>query len=247
MMEHLSDESMSALADGELSSQEMATATAHLASCAECTTDALTRMMLKQTTAQVGRRYTLPDDLRARLGNSRDAKPTASRGVWRQWAVAAALFVAFAGMGWWRLTPQKIEQGLATEITDQHVATMAASAAPEVLSSDRHTVKPWFQGKIPFSFNVPEGLPEGTTLEGANLTYVGHRPAAQLIYSVGKHRASVFLMEKAGSEAGGATEVRASGFHILDSHAAGLEVVAVSDVEMAKLKELVVAVDGAQR
>lgn len=247
MMEHLSDESMSALADGELSSQEMATATAHLASCSTCTTDALARMMLKQTTAQAGRRYTLPNDLRARLGNSRDAKLPARRGVWRQWAVAAALFVAFAGMGWWRLAPQKIEQALATEITDQHVAAMAASAAPEVLSSDRHTVKPWFQGKIPFSFNVPEGLPEGTTLEGANLTYVGHRPAAQLIYSVGKHRASVFLMEKAASGAGGAAEVRASGFHIMDSQAAGLEVVAVSDVEMGKLKELVVAVDGAQR
>ncbi|MBB5056742.1 anti-sigma factor RsiW [Granulicella aggregans] len=247
MMEHLSDSAMNGLADGELSPEKMAAATAHLASCSECTTDALARMMLKQTTAQAGRRYTLPDNLRARLGNTRDAQPAVGRGVWRQWAVAAALLVAFAGMGWWRLTPQKIEQGLATEITDQHVAAMAASAAPEVLSSDRHTVKPWFQGKIPFSFNVPEGLPEGTTLEGANLAYVGHRPAAQLIYSVGKHRASVFLMEKAGSEARDAAEVRASGFHIVDSHAAGLEIVAVSDVEMAKLRELVAAVDGVQR
>jgi len=246
-MEHLSDSTMSVLADGELSAEKMAAATAHLASCAECTTHTLAKMMLKQTVAQAGRRYALPAELRGQLGKSHGARPAVKRVRWASWAAAAVLLVAFAEMGWWRWMPQRVDAGLATEITDQHVATMAASAAPEVLSSDRHTVKPWFQGKIPFSFNVPEGLPEGTTLEGANLTYVGHRPAAQLIYSVGKHRASAFLMEKAGSEARGAAEVRASGFHIVDSHAAGLEVVAVSDVEMAKLKELVVAVDGAQR
>ncbi len=48
---------------------------------------------------------------------------------------------------------------LVTEATDQHIASLAAAAPPQVISSDRHTVKPWFQGKLPFSFNLPENLP----------------------------------------------------------------------------------------
>jgi anti-sigma factor RsiW len=67
-----------------------------------------------------------------------------------------------------------------------------------VLSSDRHTVKPWFQGKLPFSFNLPEGLPSDTTLDGANLTYLHNRPVAQLLYSIGRHRVSVFVQQSTG-------------------------------------------------
>jgi anti-sigma factor RsiW len=247
MMEHLSDESMSALADGELSSQEMATATAHLASCPECTTDALARMMLKQTAAQAGHRYTLPDDLRSRLKRPGSAKTRRAQGAWDGWAVAAVLFVSLLGAGWLRYGSSSVasSMNLATEMTDQHVATMAASAGPEVLSSDRHTVKPWFQGKIPFSFNVPEALPEGATLDGANLTYIGRRPVAQLLYSVGKHRASVFVMEKAATREVATSEV--SGFHIVASQVGGLDIVAVSDVELSKLQALTSVIDEAQR
>ena len=248
-MDHLSEESMSALADGELSSQEMATAAAHLASCSECTTDALARMMLKQTTAQAGRRYALPNDLRARLKQPKSAKTWKAQSVWNGWAAAAVLFVSLLGAGWLRYGSSSVasSMSLTTEMTDQHVATMAASAGPEVVSSDRHTVKPWFQGKIPFSFNVPETLPDATTLDGANLTYIGRRPVAQLLYSIGKHRVSVFVMQKADTttERGAATQV--SGFHIVASQVGGLDIVAVSDVEISKLKELTTTIDQAQR
>lgn len=81
--------------------------------------------------------------------------------------------------------------GIVTEVCDQHVSMLAADGAPQVISSDRHTVKPWFQGKLPFSFNLPENLPTDTRLEWANLTYLYSEPAALLLYSVGKHRVSV--------------------------------------------------------
>ena len=85
---------------------------------------------------------------------------------------------------------------LMTEVSDQHIATLAANLPPQVLSSDRHTVKPWFQGKIPFSFNLPEGLPADTKLEGANLVYLHNRPVAQLLYDIGRHRVSVFVQQR---------------------------------------------------
>jgi anti-sigma factor RsiW len=86
--------------------------------------------------------------------------------------------------------------GLVTEVFDQHVATLARNVPPQVVSNDRHTVKPWFQGKIPFSFNLPQGLPNDTTLDGANLTYLRNQPVAQLLYSISKHRVSVFVRQK---------------------------------------------------
>ncbi len=90
---------------------------------------------------------------------------------------------------------------LVSEVFDQHVAALAASGPPQVVSSDNHTVKPWFQGKLPFAFNLPERLPDGMVLDGANLTYVRNQPAAQLLFSIGGHRVSVFLLQDAAVEA----------------------------------------------
>ena len=90
---------------------------------------------------------------------------------------------------------------LATAAYDQHIATLAANTPPQVISSDRHTVKPWFEGKLSFSLNLPENLPSGTNLDGANLTYIHNRPAAQLLYSIGKHRVSIYLEQETDSNA----------------------------------------------
>jgi anti-sigma factor RsiW len=127
---------------------------------------------------------------------------------------------------------------LVTEVCDQHIATLAADSSPEVISSDRHTVKPWFQGKIPFSFNLPENLPGDTTLDGANLTYLHNQPTAQLLYSIGKHRVSVFVQQRTDAAAVSGLLANHSGFHVTTFCTPDLEVVAISDVEPARLSDL---------
>ena len=69
----------------------------------------------------------------------------------------------------------------------------SSGASPEVISTDRHTVKPWFQGKLPFSFNLPDNLPADTILRGGDLTYLNGQPAALLLFTIHKHEVSVFL------------------------------------------------------
>lgn len=115
-----------------------------------------------------------------------------------------------------------------------------------MISSDRHTVKPWFQGKIPFSFNLPQDLPGDTTLDGANLTYLRNQPTAQLLYSIGKHRVSVFVQQRAGAAVSNGWLADHSGFHVTGFRTEGLEVVAVSDVDTARLSDLASRIEQAQ-
>ncbi len=160
------------------------------------------------------------------------------------WAAAAIILVLFGG--WMFLgrhalrsnTASTENAALMTEVCDLHIATLAANMPPQVLSSDRHTVKPWFQGKLPFSFNLPENLPDETKLEGANLTYVHDRPVAQLLYSVGRHRVSVFLQEKTGESGTSDFLTHQYGFQIAGFSTRELEIVAVSDVDSARLAGL---------
>ena len=83
-----------------------------------------------------------------------------------------------------------------SEIADLHVATLASSSPVDVISSDRHTVKPWFQGKIPFAFDLPELQNSEFSLLGGRMTYLDQTPGAHLIYDVRKHHISVFVFQE---------------------------------------------------
>jgi anti-sigma factor RsiW len=256
---------LNALADGELSADQLASVNEHLARCSQCTSDALVQSLLKLATARAGQRYTTPPDLRERMARliseegpriQRSPSQVAQRPLWRPrsfgWATAAAalLLVCASVLFIQRWTQRSLiaseSAGLVTEVSDQHIATLAANAPPEVISSDRHTVKPWFQGKIPFSFNLPENLPEDTTLDGANLTYLGNQPTAQLLFSIGKHRVSVFVRQKTGPPRSRSLLADYSGFHVTGFRTDDLEVVAVSDVDAARLADLVGRIKQAQ-
>ncbi len=217
MTDHLSASLLNGLADGELSTDQLAMVNEHLSGCPSCTSSALYQSLLKSATAKAGQRYTPLPQLQERLASQAKSGPEGhghqtvnrSPSQWRLgslgWVAAAALLLVSASMMLVQHSMRKAEMAsaehaaLVTEVFDQHIATLAGSLPPQVVSTDRHTVKPWFQGKIPFSFNLPESLPRDTTLDGANLTYLHNQPVAQLLYSIGKHRVSVFVREKHGT------------------------------------------------
>ncbi len=264
MTDHLSPSMLNALADGELSADQLAAANEHLAGCPACTSNALYQSLLKSAAAKAGQRYTPPlhlQDRLTRLASSRREAPGPRTShvypsQWRLrglgWAAAAVLLLVSASTMLVQRTTRKAEiasaehAALVTEVFDQHVATLAGGLPPQVLSTDRHTVKPWFQGKLPFSFNLPESLPRDTTLDGANLAYLHNQPVAQLLYSIGKHRVSVFVREKPGAASTEEAPAEHAGFHVMDFRTDDLEGVAVSDVDPARLAELVSAIRQAQ-
>jgi anti-sigma factor RsiW len=267
MSDHLSSLALSALADGELAGEELSSVTEHLQGCHACTSHALSQSLLKMSIARAGRRYVPPQDMRERMQHlisseqeesnrgtgqttggavplrSAAVRPSRTAG-WLGWAMAAALLVSAAGVAVIERNERRVEtasvdrSGFLTEVSDQHIATLAANLPPQVLSSDRHTVKPWFQGKIPFSFNLPDGLPEDTRLEGANLTYLHNRPVAQLLYSIGKHRVSIFVQQRSEGAQTPKPVMAHAGFHMASFSSAELDVIAVSDVDPARLAGL---------
>lgn len=269
MTDHLSDAILNALADGELAADQLATTNQHLAQCPLCTSNALYQSLLKSAMGKTGQRYAPTPDFQARIAQQvkEDLSPqeisrsghvrTSMRGSpFYGWMVAAALLIMSIGIvlvqqNWKRSAASAEFAALATEACDQHIATLAANAQPEVISSDRHTVKPWFQGKLPFSFNLPDNLPSGTNLDGANLTYIHGRPAAQLLYSIGKHRVSVYLEQvsddsKPNDRKPNGLSTDHSGFHVMSFRTGELDGIAVSDVDPARLSDLVSMIAHAQ-
>jgi anti-sigma factor RsiW len=246
---HLDPEQVNAFVDGELSSSEAREVQQHLADCHRCALRVLSATQLKAATARAGQRFSAPPEALTRLAMQlrpqaakKAARVYSMRVVW--WgALAACLLIAVSLIGW-RQTCRA--NALSAELLDQHLATLSSGATPEVISTDRHTVKPWFQGKLPFSFNLPDALPADTTLKGGDFTFLDGQPAALLLFTIHKHEVSVFLTQRAGGQVAVTLPGGRSGFSIRSAMTDDLRIVAVSDVNPADLDLLVAALVQAQ-
>lgn len=188
--------------DNELPEEEMRTFDAHVRSCSSCSADALVRVQMKRIVQVAGKRFTPSADFRRSIQQSIAAKPQRSfRLGWMLAAAAAAILVAGALTSTY-LGNRSGRDHVYSEIADLHVATLASSSPVDVISTDRHTVKPWFQGKIPFAFNLPELQNSEFTLLGGRMAYLDQTPGAQLIYDVRKHHISVFVFQERSLQTG---------------------------------------------
>jgi anti-sigma factor RsiW len=184
--------------DGELSSDQMRAFDTHVHGCSSCAADALLRVQTKRSIQAAGRRFAPASEFRRRVQSKVAAKP--ARAFRQTWTFAAALSVlAVAALLSTYLGVQRSRRDQEySEIADLHVAALASTSQVDVVSSDRHTVKPWFQGRIPFAFDLPEVQNSGFSLLGGRVTYLGQTPGAHLIYAVRKHELSVFVFREAG-------------------------------------------------
>jgi anti-sigma factor RsiW len=181
--------------DGELTPAEAVKLGAHLRSCAECAVDSLQRVQMKRAVQIAGKRYEPSADLRNKIAKSIEVR--SRRGIALKWKIAlipalgllAAALVLTLYLGRERAEHLRVY----SELADLHVATLASSTQVDVLSTDRHTVKPWFQGKLPFTFNLPDLPGSEFSLLGGRVAYLEQVSGAHLIYQVRKHEISVFI------------------------------------------------------
>jgi anti-sigma factor RsiW len=184
--------------DGEFPSEEMQVFDTHLRSCPSCAADALACVQMKRCVQAAGRRFSPTAEFRRRVQQSIAVKSRRNI-VGFGWMIATAVIaiVAVVGLAATYIGQQRVgREQVYSELADLHVATLASSSPVDVVSSDRHTVKPWFQGKIPFTFNLPELQNSGFSLLGGRITYLVQTPSAHLIYQVRKHEISVFIFQE---------------------------------------------------
>jgi anti-sigma factor RsiW len=256
---HLNPDKINAFIDGELSPNEQEESEHHLSSCHACTLRVLSATQLKNATARAGKRFAPPPEAFAHLtahlhSQQTNYKPKQAKTPARiysirpaAWAaLAAALLLTLSILGWRQVHQTNT---LAAELLDQHLAALSSGATPQVISTDRHTVKPWFQGRLPFSFNLPEAaaLPPDTTLKGADLTYVNGQPAALLLFTIHKHEVSIFVTQRSTSPTLTTLPSTRAGFNLQIATTSDLRFAAVSDVNPADLELLVAALVKTQK
>ena len=188
--------------DGELSPPEAQELFAHMRACAGCAADALERVRLKHSVGIAGKRYEPSAQFRAAMQKQFSAEPKRRRGwYWRIVAVPAALVLLVSlAVNFYVDREKTRRQRIYSELADLHVSTLASTTPVDVISEDRHTVKPWFEGKIPFSFNLPELQGTDFSLLGGRVVYLSQNPGAHLIYRIRKHEVSVFIFQDRGNE-----------------------------------------------
>jgi anti-sigma factor RsiW len=182
--------------DGELPLEEMRAFDTHVHSCSSCSADALTRVQMRRVVQVAGKRFTPRAEFRKRMQQSIAPKPQRSFRLRWMLAAAAVVMLVVGTLTSAYLGKRSGTDQVFSEIADLHVATLASSSPVDVISTDRHTVKPWFQGKIPFAFNLPELQNSEFALLGGRMTYLDQTPGAHLIYDVRKHHISVFVFQE---------------------------------------------------
>jgi anti-sigma factor RsiW len=182
----------------------------------------------------------LEQKIRSQLG-LRKRIPPANAGVlagWRSWVVAASLagFVLVAFVLFATLRPKAGNQLLAEEVVSSHIRSLMANHLSDVASTDQHTVKPWFSGKLDFAPVVKDLAPVGFPLTGGRLDYLDDHTVAALIYKRRKHTINLFLWPANTPDT--APQVQTvRGFNLVYWTQGRMNYWAISDLNATELKE----------
>jgi anti-sigma factor RsiW len=228
--------------DGELEAGEARALGEHLRACAACAAEALSRVQQKRALQVAGDRFAPDAAFRARVRQSIAApRPAPWKRLWLP--VLAGAMVLLIALAVSVTVGRRNDRQLLSELADMHVATLASTNPVDVISTDRHTVKPWFAGKIPFTFNLPELKDSPFSLVGGKVSYLNQSPGAELLYRVRQHQISVFIFQEQalGNMRLDTSAQSALSFNMRTWSSDGLRYFVVSDVageDLDRLSEL---------
>jgi anti-sigma factor RsiW len=229
-----------ALLDGELAKRDAAEVEAHLAGCPTCARFREDRLALRSAIRAELPRLDAPDLLRSRVRVAlrkeagRQRVPL-GRAAGRWLALAASL--AAVAIGSWQLgSAHGAASILADEVIASHVRSLMPGHLSDVVSSDQHTVKPWFDGRLDFSPPVHDFAGRGFPLLGGRLDYLNGRPVAALVYGRRQHVVSVFLWP-ANRPNHVAPPLERRGYHVLHWATPEFAYWVTSDIGLAELTD----------
>jgi anti-sigma factor RsiW len=216
--------------DGELDARSVLELREHVARCPTCTRQAAALRALSEAAHAHLRRFEPPPGFEDRL--LRRIRPRKSRRAW----AGAALGLAAAAAVVLVVLPGR--DALVEEAVGAHARSLQLDHAMDVATSDQHTVKPWFEGKVGFAVPVRDYATEGFALTGGRLDYLEGRPAAAIVYRHGKHVLNLFVLDAQGARDVSPRGESVRGFSSWRWTEGGLRFVLVGDVAGPEMEAL---------
>jgi anti-sigma factor (TIGR02949 family) len=228
--------------DGELDAQSALEAARHMEGCSECSALAADVKSLRDSVRGHATRYRAPAELRARIGAQLDqASPPkkttlGQRSFWLGAGSGIGVSALAAGLALFIVLPPS-GSALVESLGDAHAEALMRGEEIAVLSSNHHTVKPWFAGRVALSPPVADFAGEGFTLAGGRVSRIADKPAAVVVYRHGLHEIDLYVWSDAGTAL--PLEGVRHGYHVIVWKKGDLDFAAVSDMEKAELEKFV--------
>jgi anti-sigma factor RsiW len=233
---------LNAYVDGELDSAGSISVETHVQACASCLTDVENLHALSSAIQNGTLRYEAPGHLKRQVHVAiRAANPEVRRTFWNwRWAgafaTAAVILVAV-----WVLNRQQASSSeealLVNDIVSSHVRSMMANHITDVASSDSHTVKPWFGGKLDYSPPAKDLTEQGFRLIGGRLDYLENRPVAALVYQRSQHFINLFVWPSGDTRIKPEDQLARQGYNIIHWTKSGMTYWLVSELNLTELNE----------
>lgn len=231
-----------AYTDGELDLVRSLDVEKHLETCAACAAEKQSLKSLQSALRTADLAYGAPPSLRKKVRQIAPAEerpqPRFTRAPWFwQWLAAGATAFAMLTLIL-RPAGSSDRDLLANEIVSDHVRSLMAGHLTDVVSSDQHTVKPWFNGKLDFAPDVKDFGTRGFPLVGGRLDYLNGGAVAALVYRRNQHQINVFVWPSDRASEGKAATENHHGYNLINRDVNGLHYVLVSDLNAGELGQL---------
>jgi len=244
------------LIDGELDAVHAREVEAHVTTCAGCAEKLKTLRAMREAMAGAGLKFAAPASLRSRveaalpqpsaeiIAPRRFSRPS-RRTFFGGFAAGAALSGAIAVTLVVGVFRSDQNQQVADEVVSAHIRSLQAGHLMDVETSDQHTVKPWFDGRVDVAPPVIDLTAQGFTLLGGRLDYIDGEPVASVVYQRRKHVINLFVAQRLGVKHAGAMAETIQGYNVRHWSEQGLDFWAVSDLAGDELDEFVQKISAA--
>ena len=225
------------LLDGELDAGHAFEVETHLTTCPRCAAQLRAYRELQQAMPAAQLRFAAPMSLRRRIEAAQPspaARVSSRRSVLKGFAMGSALSAAVAATLVVAVIRTDQDQRALGDALSAHLRSLQGEHLTDVQTSDQHTVKPWFNGKLDFAPDVKDLAGQGFPLIGGRIDYMANQPVAALIYKRRQHVINLFVWPSASS-VNSAEELSEKGYNLVHWDKAGMSYWAVSDLSLSDL------------
>jgi len=193
--------------------------------------------LASEASGQRGNSEVRAPDTRPEPGSSARARTSSRRSVLKGFAMGTAFSAAIAATLVIAVIPTDHDQRVLGDVMSAHLRSLQGDHLTDVQTSNQHTVKPWFNGKVDVAPPVVDLTAQGFTLVGGRLDYIDGKAVASIVYRRRTHVINLFVAQGAASDHRGAKLEKVQGFNIRRWNAQGLDFWAVSDIDPGELQE----------